>query len=783
MIRGCRGEGAAAPPDPLLRRDGGAPTMLSMRWGQRLCFAALFCVLWAERTGVLADLPEEADRIVHYTIHAVLDPAAKEISGDMELVWRNATDRPVPELYFHLYLNAFESRDSSYLRQSGGAGKRGAAWDEDWPGFVRIDSMTLPDGVNLWMDGTREFVAPDDGNEKDRTLARVALPAPVPPGETIALKVDFTSRLPRVLHRTGWAGDPDDPGALFFMVAQWFPKVAVLRPGVGDGEPRWNAHQFHRNTEFFSDYGEYRVSITVPEAYVVGATGVRVSETRNGDGTKTVQHRQSDVHDFAWTASPHFIVHDFTWEFGAFLESGPPGMRDRIRELQERTARHRGVDPESIRPRKPVAVRLLLQPDHGALAARFRPAVEASLACYALWFGPYPYDVLTVVDPPAGGPAAGGMEYPTLITVWGDRLAPDYSTGMEGVTIHEFGHQYFYGLLGSNEFEEAWLDEGFTSYTDARVHEIAYGPTVERTRYGPFDTPYWRPFDPPRVFASLRRVPGLGSVLDRLPHPWAEPDALLPAVEPNPFWAYLRDMPAVHFADRVPVPQPFGEREWWLAANTHDAMVLPGWHFAGRSDYAVNSYGKPTLFLYALRGLLGEEAFDRAMYAYASTQRFQHPTTDDFLAIVRSHAPEEQAAFVDAFLRSMTDTAERLDAAIVEASQRKVGEQWEWTVKVQRRGSVPVPIEVVGEGVRGQPEVLATWASEGRETTRTFRFTRDEELAAVRIGPDWIRYLDGDLSNNARRLGGSDARPAAALTARWTLFVEDVLRTYAGVAR
>ncbi|MHC4819648.1 MAG: M1 family aminopeptidase [Planctomycetota bacterium] len=96
------------------------------------------------------------------------------------------------------------------------------------------------------------------------------------------------------------------------------------------------------------------------------------------------------------------------------------------------------------------------------------------------------------------------MEYPTLITVFGDRFAPDYAVGMEGVTIHEFGHQYFYGLIGTNEFEEAWLDEGFTSFTDARVYDVAYGTQRTRLRYGPVHQPYHRPFEAPSVFGRLR---------------------------------------------------------------------------------------------------------------------------------------------------------------------------------------------------------------------------------------------------------------------------------------
>jgi len=751
------------------------------RWG---ITALLFLSVGAERANVHADLPKESDRVVSYAIRARLQPEHKEVHADMDLVWRNTTARPVGELYFHLYLNAFSSRDSTYIRE--GSGKRGAKFDEEYPGWVRIDRMGLPDGRNLWQPGTQAFVAPDDGNEKDRTLARVALPAPVAPGETIALEIEFRSRLPRVLHRTGWAGDPADPEQLFFMVAQWFPKVAVLQERP-DGTLHWNAHQFHRNTEFFSDYGEYRVSITVPESYVVGATGTRVSgPTANPDGTKTVVHRQKDVHDFAWTASPHLRVLEYAWSFDRFCDEAPDGMGERIRALLERTARHRGVSPDEAKPRQEVRIRVLYPPDHDGVKERFQWAAGASLACYGIWFGQYPYEVLTVVDPPECGGAAGGMEYPTLFTVWGDRNAPDYPYGMEGVTIHEFGHQFFYGLLGSNEFEEAWLDEGFTSFTDARVFSIAYGPATASRRYGPYTLPYRRPFDPPQIFGRLRRWSRLGPLLDRLPHPWERPDSLLPAPRANPFWEYLRDMPALHFPERAPIPAPLRERASWLRSRTHDSMRLFAWDFARRGDYRVNSYPKPTVFLYCLRGLMGEEAFDRAMYLYASSQRFRHPTAEDFLSAVRAQTAEEQRAFLDRFLEAMTATASRLDVAIVDVSQREVEKdapEWEWTIRVQRRGTVPVPITIACEDVDGEATRLGPWHSDGAETTRTFRVRRAKELATVRLGPEWLRFVDRDLSNNARALGRSDRRAATALAARWTLFVEDVVRSYAGVGR
>ncbi len=733
----------------------------------------IVAALAAERARVRADLPERSDRVVSYTIRARLDPVLKEIRGEMDLVWRNATNKPVDEVYLHLYLNAFKDKDSTFMREGTEEGKAGARWDDEHPGFVRIDKLRGAGDKDLLP--ALAFVRPDDGNEKDESLARLKLESPVPPQETLSLKIEFTSRLPRVIARTGWSGDPEDPQSLFFMAAQWFPKVAALRQDA-KGEPRWNAHQFHRNTEFFADYGTYLVSLTVPEGYVVGATGSPADPVRNADGTVTTTFQQEDVHDFAWTASPRFRVKDFAWTFDSFCDDSPKlGLK--LRELLARTAEHRGLDPSQVKPKNTVNVRILYQADHEDLVERIKQAAGASLACYGIWFGAYPYRTLTIMDPPAGGGGAGGREYPTLITIFADRRAPGYATGLETVTIHEFGHQFFYGLLGSNEFEESWLDEGFTSYTDARVHEVAFGPETAAIRYGPSHWPYFRPFGAPSVYGRLRSLFGVGKLIDKLPRPWKRPDSLFPVPDESALWDYLREMPALHFDADVRIPQPMGDRNGYLRSNTRDAMVLPGWEFANRTDYRANSYPKPTLLLYTLRGLMGEAAFDRMMYAYAEKHRFGHPRTEDFLAAAK-------AAETERFLDAMVETAERFDAAILEASDRKVEaggaggpEKHEWTIKVQRRGALELPIEIWADG-----ELLETWRSRGRETSRTFRVVRDKPLEVVRLGPAWLGNIDADLSNNARSTE-SDAVPAATLAARWTFHVEDLVRSHAGVAR
>jgi hypothetical protein len=144
--------------------------------------------------------------------------------------------------------------------------------------------LTAPVAADLT--AAAHYIAPDDGNADDETVMAVPLPQPVEPGGTVTLEVTWTSHVPRPVARTGVVGN-------FIFIVQWFPKLGVLQD---DG---WNCHQFHASTEFFSDFGVYDVSLTVPPAWMVGATGVQRDRRENADRTTTHRYYQEDVHDFA----------------------------------------------------------------------------------------------------------------------------------------------------------------------------------------------------------------------------------------------------------------------------------------------------------------------------------------------------------------------------------------------------------------------------------------------------------------------------------------------------
>jgi len=357
-------------------------------------------------------VPEHADDVVDYTLRVTLDPVAHTVHGEGTIAWRNASTRPVREMWLHLYLNAFKNERSVFLRER--VGGRGSEPPEDW-GWIDVRRLALKEAggpsVDLWP--RAELRRPGDDDETD---ARVPLPREVAPGETIALEVAFDDKLPTVIERTGYRGT-------FHMVGQWFPKIARV-----ESDGTFAHFPFHHLSEFYSDFGSYDVTLDVPDGYVVGATGTTV-ESRVGGGRRVERHVQSDVHDFAWTA----------W--------------DRWQKQAERVG--------------DVDVALLYPPGFAAVAEREMATLRFALPYFSTHYGRYPYRVLTVVHPQQDASEAGGMEYPTLITSGGAWYTPAAVLAPEIVTIHELGHQWFYGLVATNELAWPFLDEGLNQFAEA----------------------------------------------------------------------------------------------------------------------------------------------------------------------------------------------------------------------------------------------------------------------------------------------------------------------------
>ena len=388
----------------------------------------IFFISYSLQSQIVNKVPLSA-RNTGYKIDASLNVATKIVSGTMEAFWVNRSGDIVPDVQLHLYLNAFKNNKTTFYLESPVSEYDGKIKFDGW---IEIKSLTGKDGVDLIP--RMQYISPDDGNAYDNTVLKINLPQSAEPGDTVFLKINFESKLPSNIIRTGYNDD-------FFFVAQWFPKFGVYEPtgkryATTGG---WNCHQFHANSEFYSDHSVYDVRISVPKEYVVGSGGLLINESEIND-FKTLTYRAEDIVDFAWTAWPGYVVYNDQW--------------------------------------KHVKITLLLPKERIDQVERQFIAVKYALEYLAEKVGPYPWPHLTFVDPPAKGAGAGGMEYTTFFTSQSFNNVPGFFHFPEMVTIHEFGHAYFMGILASNEFEEPWLDEGINSFWESRIIDHYYGKNL-----------------------------------------------------------------------------------------------------------------------------------------------------------------------------------------------------------------------------------------------------------------------------------------------------------------
>jgi len=683
---------------------------------RRVLVALVPLAFLAPAARVAADpLPESSERLVDYDLAVRLDPESKSIAGRGRVTWRNPSSDEVPDLCFHLYLNAFRNNRSTFFRESGGRLRRSHHESDGW-GWIELTALRLADGTDL-LPGL-EFVVADEGSPDDRTVARVALPEAVPPDGEIAVDLEFEARLPRVYARTGWA--PGD----FFLVGQWFPKLAVYEPAGlrGRAEGGWNAHSFHADSEFYADFGTYRVEVTAPSRYVVGATGVEVDEHEGPDGTTVRTFEQGDVHDFVWTADPSFV--EIVETFSA-SEDVSPGR-------YEETARRLDRTLEDVRL-SDVEIRLLVQPEHQSQTGRYLGAAKTALREMGLAYGRYPYPTLTIVDPPAEASGAGGMEYPTFVT-GGTRYAiglplADRVPLPEVVTVHEIGHQFWQGLAASNEFEESWLDEGFTSYAASRalaVH-LAGRPPV---------------------------VPGLRIDSDRFARVSLRPDDRFDAMR-TAAWRFSSHR-AYRF-NSYDKPELFLGTLERLLGETTMARVMrtyaERWRFRhpGSDDFRA----------------VAEEVSGRDLGAvfdaFVESPGIFDPAVVD-VRTTREPAPRGRIDRDDGPVVISDADADAEEGA-------EDARPWRSRVELRHLGDLRLPVEVELR-FEGREPVRRTW--DASERWASWELVEPERLLAVEIDPDGIWRLDARRLNN-RLSTEDDPRAHVELSRRVLGFVQRLL--------
>lgn len=673
---------------------------------------------------------EEPRKVVDYRIQVRLDPAARKLTGAQTLRWTNPSGDRVSELMFHLYWNAFRNNRSTFFRESGGQLRGDRADEERGWGYIDVTSMAW--GGQDLKPGFR-FVSPDDGNPDDRTVLAVALPRPVEPGETIELAIGWEAKAPRVFARAGYVRE-------FYMVGQWFPKIGVYEPAGTRGRATggWNCHQYHANSEFYADWGDYRVDIDVPERFVVGSAGALVAERKSGD-RKVLTYEQARIHDFVWTADPRYVVKEDTFE----------PSRDVPKEELARAARLLGrTEAELMAGFGPVKLRFYMQPDHLAQWTRYADAQKWALAWFGLYAFPYPYAQVSCVDPPEDGLGAAGMEYQTLFTAgtWKGlaRWPFDRLRFQEMVVVHEFGHGYWMGLVASNEFEESWMDEGINSFTEYEMMTRRYRYFVELpfgARFTPVDLPArgWIPSSPdydPILTPSWKYWSGGSYAKNSYARPGLVIEQVRRLVGEERFWRVFRA-----YAERWRYDHPTS-RDFFDALTTHapapwlKELIEKTWLGTGFVDYRV------------LRA--------------ASTRTPETTGYDDARKPV--NFTEEGGP----------KKAKDADGKKKDADRGKEGKKgpWDTTVVVGRDGDIALPVDVVLTFENGK-SWRTTW--DGRSKWLRLKTTYGSKLTRVDVDPDQRLVLDKDAMNNSRILPAWKGPSAAAKVRTYGVHLVQIL--------
>lgn len=377
---------------------------------------------------------------VDYKIEVELDDENHVLTGDIEIKYTNNSTDTLSYLYFHLWANGYKSQQTAFAKQLLNSGRLDFHFSKKTDrGF--IDQLEFScDGEPLkWQE---DFENPD--------IARLNLPKEIAPGERVSITTPFRVKISKNFSRLGHVDQA-------YMICQWYPKPAVYDK---DG---WHPMPYLDQGEFYSEFGSFDVSITLPENYVVGATGdlqteaekefleekIKASKKVNygavsledhpfpssSEKKKTIRYTAENVHDFAWFADKRYYVQ----KSKAKLASG--------REVETYT--------------------MFTNQEADLWNKKALEYTNRAVEFYSNIVGEYPYNSVTVVQ---GDYRGQDMEYP-MVTVIG--LA-GYASGLDNVITHEVGHNWFYGILGSNERDHPWMDEGWNSYLDSRYMSTYY---------------------------------------------------------------------------------------------------------------------------------------------------------------------------------------------------------------------------------------------------------------------------------------------------------------------
>lgn len=543
---------------------------------------------------------------VAYSMKVKIDERKLTVGGNLELLYTNNSPDTLKEVFFHLYQNAFqEGAYYDQLQKSHGVKPRYGLYEKDGLG-TEVKKIECSKGVDTLI--------------YDNTILNVKLKQPIPPKGVAKFKIAFTTYWGNGSSRRRMKAYYVEGTNIHFNGTHWYPRMAVYDRKFG-----WNTNQ-HLDKEFYGDFGTFRVELDFANDYIVEATGELINEEevlpkslknkihisnfyhrgKNGLGDtlsvpikreknsrKVWRYYAENVHDFAFTADPTYRIDEREWM----------GIKT-VAIVEERHC------------------------PKWTSAAQFAMDV---IQCYSKDFGMYEYPKMVVAD------AQDGMEYPMLTLDGG--VEPYF----KGLFAHEIAHNWFYGMLGSNETYRAFMDEGFTQFL-----------TI------------W----------SLEKLDGIiYSPYNRPRNKWYK-DKYREAPKSRDLRAYLGYLTMAIKGEDPPL-------------NTHSSDFDGGSLRHGGGYGQV--YSKTAVMLYNLQYVLGDSLFLNAMKNYVNRWKFAHPYPEDFRSAIISYTNVDLNWFFDQWL----ETTKSIDYAIKKVRKIK-GDTFE--ISFTRKGDMQMPIDFSVQG-------------------------------------------------------------------------------------